>query len=49
MYAADGRKLQAVIGTKQTDYVGNVIYENASLKRILVDGGYIEGGLITSI
>jgi len=44
MYAADGRKLQAVIGTKQTDYVGNVIYENGALKRILVDGGYIEGG-----
>ena len=44
MYAADSRKLQAVIGSKQTDYVGNVIYENASLKRILVDGGYIEGG-----
>ncbi|MFV0545597.1 MAG: DUF5675 family protein, partial [Bacteroides sp.] len=28
--------------TKTTDYVGNMIYENGSLKRILVDGGYIE-------
>ncbi|MFV0546257.1 MAG: RHS repeat-associated core domain-containing protein, partial [Bacteroides sp.] len=27
---------------KTTDYVGNMIYENGSLKRILVDGGYIE-------
>ena len=27
-----------------TDYVGNVIYENGTLKRILVDGGYYEGG-----
>ncbi|WP_321333079.1 RHS repeat-associated core domain-containing protein [uncultured Bacteroides sp.] len=49
-YAADGRKLRANIGSKQTDYVGNVIYESvnegtATLKRILVDGGYIEGGV----
>lgn len=26
------------------DYVGNKIYENGTLKRILIDGGYIEGG-----
>ncbi|MDR0825378.1 MAG: DUF6443 domain-containing protein [Prevotella sp.] len=31
--------------TKTTDYAGNIIYENNSLKRILVDGGYIEGGV----
>jgi len=43
-YAADGRKLKAVIGGKVTDYCGNVIYENGVLKRILVEGGYIEGG-----
>jgi len=48
-YAADGRKLRTVqqwssTNSKQTDYVGNVIYENGLLKRILVDGGYIEGG-----
>ena len=43
-YAADGRKLKAVIGSKTTEYCGNVIYENGVLKRILVDGGYIEGG-----
>ncbi|MCL1942059.1 MAG: RHS repeat-associated core domain-containing protein, partial [Candidatus Azobacteroides sp.] len=30
--------------TKTTDYVGNIIYENGTLKRILVDGGYIENG-----
>ena len=29
---------------EQTDYVGNMIYENNALKRILVDGGYIEDG-----
>ena len=54
-YAADGRKLRTVqqwssTNSKQTDYVGNVIYESvngtaATLKRILVDGGYIEGGV----
>ncbi|MBP1615015.1 MAG: hypothetical protein H6Q13_2463 [Bacteroidetes bacterium] len=43
-YAADGLKLRSIIGSKQTDYVGNVIYEGGVLKRILVDGGYIEGG-----
>jgi len=31
--------------TKTTDYIGNIIYENGTLKRILVDGGYIEGGI----
>lgn len=48
MYAADGRKLQTVhtIGgaTTITDYVGNMIYDNGVLKRILVDGGYYENG-----
>ncbi|MFT4073673.1 MAG: RHS repeat-associated core domain-containing protein [Dysgonamonadaceae bacterium] len=29
---------------KTTDYVGNKVFENNALKRILVDGGYIEGG-----
>jgi RHS repeat-associated protein len=44
-YAADGRKLKTVLGgSKITDYCGNVIYENGLLKRILVDGGYIENG-----
>jgi RHS repeat-associated protein len=43
-YAADGRKLKAEIGSKTTEYCGNVIYENGALKRILVEGGYIEGG-----
>ncbi|MFT4223742.1 RHS repeat domain-containing protein [Dysgonomonas sp.] len=27
---------------KTTDYVGNLVYENDSLKRVLVNGGYIE-------
>lgn len=31
--------------SETTDYAGNVIYENGSLKRILVDGGYIEGNV----
>ena len=43
-YAADGRKLKVTQGSTSRDYVGSVIYENGSLKRILVDGGYIEGG-----
>ena len=30
---------------KITDYVGNNIYENNTLKRILVDGGYIEDNI----
>jgi RHS repeat-associated protein len=30
---------------KTTDYVGNRVYENGSLKRVLFDGGYIEGGV----
>jgi RHS repeat-associated protein len=30
---------------KTTDYVGNKVYENGALKRILVDGGYIENGV----
>jgi RHS repeat-associated protein len=28
-----------------TSYVGNKVYENGTLKRILVDGGYIEDGV----
>jgi RHS repeat-associated protein len=37
--------VSALIQSKTTDYVGNTIYENGSLKRILVDGGYIENGV----
>ena len=43
-YAADGRKLKVTQGSISRDYAGSVIYENGSLKRILFDGGYIEGG-----
>ena len=42
--AVNGRKLKVVQGSTNRDYVGNLIYENGSLKRILVEGGYIEGG-----
>ncbi len=31
--------------SKVTDYVGNKVYENEGLKRILVDGGYIENNV----
>ena len=31
--------------TSTTDYVGNKIFENNALDRILVDGGYIKGGV----
>ena len=47
-YAVDGSKLQVnhkkSSGSKVTDYVGNMIYEGGSLKRILVDGGFYEEG-----
>lgn len=48
VYSADGCKLSVshvASVTKRTDYVGNMIYENGVLKRILVDGGYIEDGV----
>ncbi|MDL2306154.1 RHS repeat-associated core domain-containing protein [Bacteroides sp. OttesenSCG-928-D19] len=44
-YAADGRKLKVTQGNTERDYAGSVIYENGSLKRILIEGGYIEGGV----
>ncbi|MFV0586715.1 DUF6443 domain-containing protein [Bacteroides reticulotermitis] len=47
VYSASGAKLSAIHRSsteKRTDYIGNMIYENGSLKRILVDGGYIESG-----
>ncbi|GAB6010288.1 RHS repeat domain-containing protein, partial [Dysgonomonas reticulitermitis] len=34
----------ALTQSQTTDYVGNIIYENNALKRILVDGGYNESG-----
>ena len=40
-----GINTAALTMTKTTDYVGNIIYENGNLKRILVDGGYYEGGI----
>jgi RHS repeat-associated protein len=46
-YTADGRLLTVsratTAATTTTQYAGNMIYENNTLKRILVDGGYIEG------
>ncbi|SBW01083.1 DUF6443 domain-containing protein [uncultured Dysgonomonas sp.] len=39
-----GITVNALTQTHTTDYVGNIIYENGVLKRILVDGGYNEGG-----
>lgn len=47
VYSAAGAKLSVIHEStteKRTDYVGNMIYENGSLKRILVEGGYIEDG-----
>ncbi|MDL2305997.1 RHS repeat-associated core domain-containing protein [Bacteroides sp. OttesenSCG-928-D19] len=38
-------KPKVVQGSTNRDYAGSVIYENGSLKRILVEGGYIEGGV----
>lgn len=48
VYSAGGKKLSVIHKStteKRTDYIGNMIYENGSLKRILVDGGYIENGV----
>ena len=48
VYSSGGKKLSVIHKSsteKRTDYVGNMIYENGSLKRILVDGGYIENGI----
>jgi RHS repeat-associated core domain len=42
VYSAMGTKLSVSQPSKKTDYVGNMIYENNTLKRILVDGGYYE-------
>jgi RHS repeat-associated protein len=36
--------ISALDVTKTTDYVAGKVFENNSLKRILVDGGYIENG-----
>ncbi|WP_291529133.1 DUF6443 domain-containing protein [Bacteroides sp. UBA939] len=41
-YAADGEKLSTSISGKTTDYCGSLIYENGTLKRILIESGYIE-------
>ncbi|MBR2608676.1 MAG: RHS repeat protein, partial [Bacteroidales bacterium] len=45
-YSADGRKLQEKVtqGSSQTsrDYIGEFIYENGTLKKILFDGGYVD-------
>ena len=40
-----GINTTALTQSKTTDYVGNKIYENGTLKRILIDGGYIEGNV----
>ncbi|MCL1934037.1 MAG: RHS repeat-associated core domain-containing protein [Candidatus Azobacteroides sp.] len=34
----------SLTSSKTTEYAGNMIYEDGTLKRILIDGGYIEGG-----
>ena len=41
-YTADGRKLRVQQGEDKRDYAGSIIYEDSSLKRILVDGGYAQ-------
>jgi hypothetical protein len=35
--------ITAARGSATTQYAGHMIYEGTTLKRILVDGGYIEG------
>ena len=35
----------SLTASKTTEYIGNMIYENGTLKRILIDGGSIENGV----
>jgi len=37
--------VSSLTASKTTEYIGNMIYENGALKRILIDGGYIDGGI----
>ena len=46
-YSADGRKLQEKVKEgsfllTSRDYIGEFIYENGTLKKILFDGGYVD-------
>ena len=53
LYTASGAKLRSITGflmilpgqtdlRERIDYVGNLIYDRTSLKKILIDGGYVE-------
>ena len=53
LYTASGAKLRSITGIvailpgqmdlrERIDYVGNLIYDRTSLKKILIDGGYVE-------
>ena len=53
LYTASGVKLQSIMGfapalpgqtdlRERIDYVGSLIYDRTSLKKILIDGGYVE-------
>lgn len=48
VYSAVGEKLSTTLQSGESEfttlYVGSNIYENGSLKRTLVDGGYVEDG-----
>ena len=53
VYSLFGTKLSVVHKknntiTKKVDHIGNMIYEDDALKRILIDGGYIERELVGS-
>ncbi len=37
-----GVNVSAMTQSKTTDYVGNKVYEDGQLKRILIDGGYFD-------
>ena len=40
-YSADRTKLQRTNGTSTTDYVGNLVYENGTLSKVLFEGGFV--------
>ncbi|MDR0939409.1 MAG: hypothetical protein LBN29_08670, partial [Mediterranea sp.] len=44
VYSAGGEKLRTLTNTTTVDYSANVVYENNAVKRVLIDGGYIENG-----
>lgn len=41
-YSADGVKLRRTNGTHTTDYVGNLIFKDGQLDKIMIEGGFVD-------